>query len=179
MSSKYIFNDDDYNSNDGMLTTIWGPPLWHSIHTISFNYPIKPTEEDKKNYYNFINNLQNILPCKYCRDNLTKNLKELPLTKDVFKNRDSLSRYIYDLHEKVNTMLNKKSNLSYEDIRDRYEHFRSRCITNKPEKLEKGCTESLYGLQSKCILNIVPKDGRKNSFKIDPKCRIRKMHIYL
>jgi hypothetical protein len=75
----------------------------------------------------------------------------------------------------VNEMLNKKSNLSYEDVRDRYEHFRSRCLENpkKPKNnIEKGCTESKYGIKSKCILNIVPRDNRISSIKIDPKCKI-------
>ena len=43
------------------------------------------------------------------------------------KNRYTFSKYIYKLHEKVNTLLNKKSGLTYCDVRERYEHFRSRC----------------------------------------------------
>ena len=180
MNKKYIFSEEDYKSGDGMLTSVWGPPLWHTLHTISFNYPIKPTNEQKKYYFIFYNNLQNILPCKYCRENLTKNLKELPLTIEVFKSRESLSRYVYNLHELINKMLGKNSGLSYEDVRDRYEHFRSRCLEN-PKKMkqlegkkEKGCTEPLYGIKSKCVLNIVPKDNRLNTFKIDRKCELKR-----
>lgn len=175
MSKKYVFSDDDYNSSDGMITSIWGPPMWHVLHTISFNYPIDPTPEQKKHYYKFYSNLKNVLPCRYCRENLKSNLTKMPLTMNVFKNRDTLSRYVYELHEMVNEMLNKKSNLSYEDVRDRYEHFRSRCLED-PKKIksniEKGCTESKYGIKSKCILNIVPRDNRISSIKIDPKCKI-------
>lgn len=177
MSKKHVFNDSDYLSGDGMLTSVWGPPMWHILHTTSFNYPVNPTEEQKKHYFDFYSNLKNILPCKYCRDNLTNNLKKLPMTMSVFKNRDTLSRYIYNLHEIVNTMLGKSSGLSFEDVRDRYEHFRARCIEN-PKKLkehtENGCTEPLYGIKSKCVLNIVPKDNRLKSFKIDPKCSLKK-----
>ena len=36
-----------------MVTSIWGPNMWHYLHTISFNYPIKPTIDDKKNYIKF------------------------------------------------------------------------------------------------------------------------------
>jgi hypothetical protein len=68
----------DYISNDGMLTSVWGPPLWHVLHCISFNYPNKPTSKDKKCYRQFVMNLKHVLPCKYCRDNLKKNLKSLP-----------------------------------------------------------------------------------------------------
>ena len=62
MKSKPVFSDDDYNSPDGMMTSIWGPPMWHILHTISFNYPVEPTEEQKIYYYNFYSNLKNILP---------------------------------------------------------------------------------------------------------------------
>ena len=82
---KKIFTADDYNSPDGMLTSVWGPPMWHSLHTISFNYPVKPTKEDKDNYYAYFKSLQKILPCRYCRDNLKKNLKTVPLKKSIFK----------------------------------------------------------------------------------------------
>ena len=38
-----IFSSEDYKSSNGMLTSVWGPPMWHSLHTISFNYPVNPT----------------------------------------------------------------------------------------------------------------------------------------
>ena len=173
---KKIFNDDDYNSPDGMLTSVWGPALWHSLHTISFNYPVKPTTEDKDNYYNYFKSLQNILPCRYCRINLKNNLKKLPLKRSVFKNRATLSRYVYDLHEEVNRMLNKKSGLSYNDVRDRYEHFRARCLEkpNVNKKKESGCTDSLYGMKGKCVINIVPKTNRSKTFKMDKECKIKR-----
>jgi hypothetical protein len=171
-----LFTEKNYNSDDGMITSIWGPPLWHSLHTISFNYPIKPTKEQKQDYYNFYNSLKNILPCRFCRDNLKNNLKELPLTLDVMESRKTLSKWVYDLHEHINKMLGKKSNLSYNMVRERYEQFRSRCLVKKPvKKIETGCVEPLYGIKSKCILNIVPKTSHKNTFKIDPKCKIKKL----
>ena len=175
-----IFNENDYNSGDGMITSIWGPPLWHVLHTISFNYPIKPNEEQKNHYYNFYSNLENILPCKFCRDNLKNNLKTNPLTKKTMTNRKTLSKWVYDLHETINKMLGKKSNLTYDQVRERYEFFRSRCINEPSDKkkinknIESGCIEPLYGVKSKCILNIVPKDNRKKSFIMDPKCKLKR-----
>ena len=178
-SKKIVFNEEDYNSPDGMMTSIWGPPMWHILHTVSFNYPVEPTEEQKKNYYNFYSNLVNILPCRYCRENLCKNFKKLPLNKSVFKNRDSLSRYIYAIHEEINKMLGKKSNLTYEMVRDRYEHFRSRCLNENEIKIQKtnketGCTQSLYGIKGKCVLTIVPKTKKIKSFNIDSECKIKR-----
>ena len=175
--AKKMFTKNDYSSSEGMLTSVWGPNLWHYLHTISFNYPIKPTHQNKKYYKEFILNLQHTLPCKYCRINLTNNLKLYPLTLNHLKNRNNFSRYIFNLHEIVNKMLNKTSGLKYSDVRDRYEHFRSRCSKNntkKKEKIErkkeKGCTSPLHGIKTKCILNIVPESKKQNTFNIDKKC---------
>ena len=175
--SKNIFNNNDYNSNDGMLTSVWGPPLWHALHTMSFNYPVKPTKEQQQYYFDFFTNLKNVLPCKYCRDNYSLNLQKYPITSKVLKNRESFSRWLYNIHELVNTNLNKKSGLTYENVRDRYETFRSRCLIdpkNKNDNIEKGCTEPLYGVKSKCVLNIIPKNSKTDTFKIDKKCKITK-----
>ena len=49
------------------------------------------------------------------------------------KDRDSFSRYIFKLHEIINKMLNKNSKLTYCQVRERYEHFRSRCVLEKPK----------------------------------------------
>jgi len=174
------FTDEHYNSNDGMLTSVWGPTVWFTLHTISFNYPINPDIETKKNYRNYVLSLQNVLPCRYCRENLKKNFEKLPLTMANMKNRDAFSRYIYNLHEVVNEMLGKKSGLSYEDVRDMYENFRSRCLVEKKKscksgkKKHSGCTEPFYGKKSKCIIKIVPKDHQCETFQIHKKCVVKK-----
>jgi len=179
---KIFFSESDYSSGDGMLGSVWGPSMWHYLHTMSFNYPVLPTEEQKKKYRDFILLLKHVLPCKYCRINLVKNFKQLPLTYESMESRATFSKYIYDLHEIVNTMLKKKSGLSYEDVRDRYEHFRARCLQDKPKifnfvktkknKKEKGCTEPLYGKKSKSIIKIVPHDVDVETFQMDKKCKV-------
>jgi len=183
---KKVYSNKEYKSNDGMLTAVWGPPAWHFLHTISFNYPVHPTPLEKKNYRRFILSLQNILPCMHCRDNMKKNLKKSPLTMRDMKNRHTFSLWVYKFHEQVNCMLNKKSVLSYEAVRERYEHFRSRCTENRKKrstrrkicikrrktrkKREKGCTKPLYGKKSKCVLKIIPHDQKTKSISIDKRC---------
>ena len=121
--------------------------------------------------------MQYTLPCKYCRINLSKNLKTFPITSEVLKNRETFSKYVYDLHNLINKMLKKKIKITYEEVRDRYEHFRSRCtITPKVKRLiktikkESGCTEPMYGKKSKCIIKIVPQETRGKSFQMDKQC---------
>lgn len=167
---KRIFNKEDYKSNDGMLTSIWGPGMWHFLHSMSFNYPVEPTQNDKNNYKNFILSLKDILPCGKCRKNLNNNFKKLPLTMKHLKDRDSFSKYVYELHEVINKMLDKKSGLTYEDVRERYEHFRSRCNKKKLLNKEKGCITPVYGKKSKCVLKIVPIEEKCDSLEIDERC---------
>ena len=160
-----------------MMTSVWGPSLWHTLHTISFNYPTNPSEEDKKNYYSFYKNISNVLPCRFCRDNFRENLRkpELKLSKSVLKNRESLSKWVYNFHEQVNKNLGKDSKLSYSDVRERYEHFRARCGKDSKKSKEKGCTVPLSdSKKTKCILRIVPKSKRCQTFGYDPKCRCKK-----
>jgi hypothetical protein len=186
-TKKRTYTKEDYQSSDGFLTTVWGPMMWSYLHTMSFNYPVNPTKEDKIHYKDFIINLQYVLPCKFCRINLTKNFKKMPLTMKDMENRDTFSRYVYNLHETVNKMLKKKSGLTYNEVRDRYENFRSRCTEEnkgklfnfkkvlktrkqKKEKKEKGCTEPLYGKKSKCVIKIVPQEEKQDTFQMDKKC---------
>ena len=179
------FNEQDFKSGDGMLTSVWGPSMWHSLHTISFNYPVKPSKEQKQQYYNFFMSLRHILPCKYCRLNYVKNLKAVPLKQSTMESRETLSKWLYELHEEINRMLDKKSGLTYDDVKLRYEMFRARCLSAIPKKKtikknknkkkkESGCVDPLYGKKSKCIINIVPKSKKCKSFNIDKQCILKR-----
>ena len=190
-TDKAVYNNSDYKSGDGMLTSVWGPSLWHYLHVMSFNYPINPTKIQKQKYKQLLLNFQYTLPCKYCRMNLVKNFKKFPLVDKIFENRNNFSRYIFNLHEQINKMLGKNSGLTYCEVRDNYEHFRSRCTIDKPklfnytkknkeletkelETKEKGCTTPMYGKKSKCIIKIVPQEKKCKTFDIDKRCLKRK-----
>lgn len=176
---KPIFTNEHYNSDNGIQVNVWGPPLWYVLHTISFNYPTHPTEDDKKHYRDFVFSLQHVLPCGKCRKNLVKNLEKLPLTQKDLENRDSFSRYIYNLHSVVNTMLKKKTPITYEELRDQIETFRARCKKKQKthKKTHKGCTEpSIGNIKSKCIIKIVPKTKKCNTMDISKKCLPKKNH---
>ena len=94
--------------------------------------------------------------------------------------RQTFSKYIFDLHELINEMLHKKSGLTYEEVRDTYENFRSRCVVPEEKKCkakahhtrkkESGCTRPLYGKKAKCLLRIVPQEEKTPTFEVDSKC---------
>jgi hypothetical protein len=166
MNQTKKFTKNDFNDSNGMLTTVWGPPLWHFLHTMSFNYPVYPTCEDKKHYKDFIYNLTYVMPCKTCRDNLKKNLKKYPIS-PYLKNRYTFSKYIYNLHEILNKYLKKKSGLTYNQVRNRYEHFRARC--NGTKKSHVGCAKASRAKKTKSVINIVP-NSKCKTLKIDRRC---------
>ena len=164
------YTKEDYNSNNGMLTTVWGPPLWHFLHLMSFNYPVNPTKKQKSDYKRFICDLRNVLPCKTCRDNLTNHLEKNPID-NAMKNRKTFSRYIYCMHEKINKYLGKDSGLTYNVVKERYEHFRSRCGSKTRKTKKDGCSVAFKNhKKTKTVINIVPSTKRCKTLKIDKKC---------
>ena len=71
--------------------------------------------------------------------------------------------------------------------------FRARCINDnkgtmkrnrkkKPKKRkskfknkkEKGCVKPLYGVKSKCVINIVPRNTKCKSFNVDKRCVLKR-----
>ena len=102
-----------------MNQNIWGPHLWFSLHTITFNYPLKPTKDDKDNYKNFFESLKNVIPCSVCKKNYIRHLNELQIDK-YLDNRKSLVYWVIDLHNMVNGETGKKI-LSYDIVIKKYE----------------------------------------------------------
>lgn len=136
------------NSDSGLMTKVWGGHFWITFHSITFGYPTNPTEEQKKNYFQHFATYEHILPCKYCRESFSKFIREpdTELTIDIFENRDTLTKWMYDIHNKVNKKLGVNYCVSYDDVVQKYESFRAKCTPD-----EKGC--------------ISPKDHKAYSFK--------------
>lgn len=123
----------DNNANNGLLTKIWGPPAWMTMQCFAFGYPINPTLEQKKNYRLFYESIAHTLPCKFCRDSYSQFILESDtlLSDKVFETRDTLTKWIYDIHEKVNAKLGVTYGLTYEDFVKKHESFRAKCIKDK------------------------------------------------
>jgi len=98
---------------------IWGPYGWKFMHYVSFGYPENPSIQDKKNYKNFYYSIQNILPCKRCQLHYQHNLKEYPIDNSL-KDRESLIKWVIDIHNKVNKETGKKE-YEYEEAKKLYQ----------------------------------------------------------
>ena len=102
-------NPNNPDANNGLITSIWGPPTWESFHSITFGYPIKPSEEQKKDYMEYFRLLGKVLPCVYCRvsyDNfITDETNKTLLNMDTMKSRETLTKWGMYLHDAVNNKL--------------------------------------------------------------------------
>ena len=103
-----------------MNQNIWGPHLWFSLHTISFAYPSKPTQEDKDNYKNFFLNLKHVIPCSVCKKNYKRHIEEHPID-GYLANKKSLVYWVIDMHNMVNAEIGKKT-MSYDVVIKKYEN---------------------------------------------------------
>jgi hypothetical protein len=115
-------------SGMGMRPTAWGPPLWFFLHTVSMNYPVKPTQKHKRDYARFLRSLTDVLPCATCREHFTTVLAETddPLH---YESRDAFIRYVYDVHTRVNQQLERAMPKppSLAKVRQNYETLRYTC----------------------------------------------------
>lgn len=110
-----------------MDTRFWGPDGWKLLHSIAIGYPENPTKVEKDVYSSFFNGLKYVLPCIYCRRSYTQYINELPV-EPFLKNRRELSKWLYEIHNKVNAKLrgqglNPNADPPFEDIYMRYGEY--------------------------------------------------------
>lgn len=96
-----------------MNTKNWGPGAWEFLHAITFNYPTKidarkKDDRDLRDHYKVLFlNLQYTLPCKYCRLSFKEFMEEIPIDK-FLDSRESLTHWLYLIHDRVNKKLIKQ-----------------------------------------------------------------------
>lgn len=126
-----------------MNPSIWGPHAWFFLHTISFNYPIKPKECDKKRFKRFFMALKDVIPCKACRDNYNIHLREFPIKLD---SREGLVKWLIDVHNSVNGKTNKKT-YSYDEVIKEYENKLDKSqLLSLETDLDEHCNTGIYKL---------------------------------
>jgi hypothetical protein len=112
----------------GLLPSCWGSSYWFVLHSMAYVYDPK----DKNKYFNFFMNLGYILPCSECKIHYQDNVSRDDLEKALESN-ESLFRWVYDLHNKVNQQLNvpKSKWPSYESVKQKYQSYESDCSSLK------------------------------------------------
>ena len=108
---------------------VWGPSAWTFLHTITYNYPENPSDNDKKNYHNFFDSLQHVLPCDKCKGHYKQNIQKYDLNNSL-DNRDDLVKWLIDIHNEVNKDTGKRV-WSYSEVYNKYDNLHNSNLVNK------------------------------------------------
>ena len=99
-----------------MQPSEWGRHAWQFLHAATFSYPDTPSLAQKDSTRQFFLNLGNVLPCPVCRGHYNENIKKRP---PVVKDRESLSRWLVDIHNEVNKSRLQKT-VTYDEVKRHY-----------------------------------------------------------
>lgn len=109
-----------------MDTRFWGPSGWQLFHLIAFT---SPNAED------VLNDMKDVLPCKFCRASTTEFVKKHPIHKPY-------GRWLYEIHNMVNDKLrtqcsedpkviNPGPDPEYEAIKKKYETMKPTAVPGR------------------------------------------------
>jgi hypothetical protein len=111
----------------GLDSTIWGPPMWFFLHTSAMCYPLYPNAITKKKYYDFFQNLPLFIPIEPMASHFSRLLEEYPIS-PYLDNRESLTRWVWFIHNKINEKLEKPP-ISLSDFYVKYyEQYKSKDV---------------------------------------------------
>jgi len=97
--------------------TTFGPYFWSVIHMTALSAKPDMTDEKRQAYIRFFESMPDVLPCAMCGKHLKENLETMPV------DTDDMFRWTVDLHNLVNSQLNKPE-IPYEKA---YRYWSARC----------------------------------------------------
>lgn len=107
-----------------MKTSVWGPSAWRFLHAVTFAYPEEPNADQQQAALELFHSLRFMIPCGDCCGHYCSEIRSSP---PQVKSRDALSRWLVDLHNRVNARLGK-SQYVYEAARKEYLAEESQCL---------------------------------------------------
>ena len=146
--------------NNGMMVSMWGPHGWKYLHSVAHGYPEFPAEYDslhknpigntESNYKMFFTLVGKTLPCRLCRESYVEFVSENPVRTE---SRQELTRWLWEIHNKVNDKLGRTYQSSdFDSTTKYYESYRAKCSHTSKSK---GCTQPLHPVhpvKSCCML---------------------------
>jgi len=117
-----------------MDTRFWGPSGWHLLHLIAAS----PIESSRRaNVKEWFDLLEYVLPCKYCRASFHDYTEIQPLTDTIIADSDRFSRWLYDIHNRVNGKLRGQGlitteNPSWSSVKTKYVSLQEELCKGSP-----------------------------------------------
>lgn len=140
-----------------MDTTFWGPPAWILLHTIAYNYI--PNELNRETYRLFFENLQNILPCIYCRASYIEYISYEPISLYLDSSKN-LSLWLYKIHNLVNNKLRKQGLIKWQDPPFEEVYNRYSIANDNIDRCQSRCQSIMGWNFLYCIAFVFPENGR-------------------
>jgi len=89
--------------------------MWDVLYSVSFSYPDNPTPQERTAIKNFLESLEHILPCEYCKEHFAAFVKANPVPTG---SSDQVSHWVLKLNNNVNTRTGKPK-LTMQQVWDR------------------------------------------------------------
>jgi hypothetical protein len=105
------------------MTAAWGPSFWAVLHLASFGVPDDAPLQKRRDAHAFFTSVGPMLPCDQCRRHYAEHLAQQPI------GTQSVSRWLVDLHNRVNAALGKES-VTYESVAAQYRDFEAYAATS-------------------------------------------------
>ena len=103
---------------------IWGPAGWTFLHAITFEFPERPTYEERLSMSMLMWSVADLLPCQQCCHEFTSVLEEYSICPDcpiIKGGRSVLAPWLVKVHNEVNERLNKP-HFPYSRVEKLYYH---------------------------------------------------------
>jgi hypothetical protein len=107
------------NQGYNKRTEGWGGDFWRVAHSVTFQHPDNPTEEDKRIVRAFFHVFSDVVPCSSCGEHFKQHMIDYPLTDEVLANKENLSRWLHEIHNIVNHGIGKPE-IPYEIVATYY-----------------------------------------------------------
>lgn len=141
----------------------WGPSTWEVMHTITFSYPEDPSPEQQQEAISLFMSMAKMLPCDTCAAHFEQAITEtLPIQNHV-DSRDSLSRWLVEVHNLVNRRLGKPE-LSYEEAKEIYVNRKNECMIQSSHSTECSPASPPSPKPSKTTPSVTPLDSLRDFF---------------
>ena len=117
-----------------MDTRFWGPSGWALLHLITATPIDVKRQAAVKEYFEL---LEYTLPCKFCRASFHDYIELQPLTQQIVASTDLFSRWLYDIHNRVNAKLRGQGLLTtadppYGEIKAKYKAMQKNLCATTP-----------------------------------------------
>jgi hypothetical protein len=91
---------------------VWGPHYWFFLHSAASIYPNFPNDMIKRKYYDLVSNFPVFIPNADMASRFSQMLDEFPVS-PYLRNREALTRWVYFIHNKYNSIQGKDSPASF------------------------------------------------------------------